>query len=206
MSILLILYKIVRSYCFPLWNFVLYIWSTDSIEYFIVTRKLDRSCFVLPIYDDSDVDDFEETDDSFVLIRYHIYTSTSNRVYYKVLRDIDTVSGSLINYLVSMHHFDSLEFSNCSFIDCQTSNEDECHHINMREFSLVSNELFFELFNEWLWMYYLNDDYLPHTVTTVIDTDVNILSLKDTMYIKLEKNTYVIMDDDYVEVGDKKND
>lgn len=193
MSLLTIVYKFFRGYFFPMWHQILYLLNTSSIEYFIVTRRADTSCVMLPIYDDTEVD---APDDSFVLIRYNVFTRASNNVFYKVIRSPFTFSGSMFNHLVCMHNFDSLEFSTCSFMDCQTTNEDDSRHIPIKEFSLVSNELFFELFNEWLWIYYLNDDYLPNTVTTLIDREVNILSIKDT-YIKLEKNKYVVMDDDW---------
>lgn len=207
MNLLFVFYKFIRNFCLPLWNLLVYGLCANTIEYFIVTR-LDDSCVMLPIYDESDLDELEvqETDDVFVMIRYTIYTTTSSKVFYKVLRD----NSNSFSEIVSMHGFDSLQFSNCSFIDCQTANEDDCHQIQMTEFSLVSNELFFDLFNEWLWMYYLNTDYLPNTVTTLIDTNVNVLSLKNT-YIKLEKDKYIVMDDNednnYVTIcQDKKND
>ena len=208
MSLLLMLYKLCRSYLFPMWQYILYLLNTNNIEYFIVARR-DEMCIMLRMFDELEYE-LNDSEESFILIRYNMYTSASSNVYYKIIRDANIT----ISNLVSMHDFDSLQVSTCSFIDCQTTNEDGSYHIPMREFSLVSNELFFELFNEWLWIYYLNDDYLPNTVTTLIDQDVNILSLKDT-YIKLEKNKYVVMDDNWskeednyvmTECQDKKND
>ena len=206
MSILLMVYKLVRTYLFPMWQYIVYLLNTNSVEYFMITRRND-SCVMLPIFDE-----FEEevSEDSFILIRYNVYTSKSSNVYHKVIRDAKTPFYNL----VCIHRLDSLNLSNYSFIDCQSKNEDDSKMIPMSEFSLVSNELFFELFNEWLWMYYLNDDYLSETVTTLIDKDINIITLKN-QYIKLEKNNYVIMDDNtnednnYVimnETQDKKND
>jgi hypothetical protein len=148
---------------------------------------------------------FEETKvtnpDSFFLIKYYVVTPSNSYTYYRVIRNTETPYSKL----VTCYGLDSFEFPTFSFLDCQTSSPSQYFSIPLNEFMLVSNELFFGLFNEWLWTYYLNDDPVEGVETTIIDENVNIIQLKNK-YVKLHKTNYEIIDDNVTELVDQDVD
>lgn len=186
MSCCVYLYYLYRTYVVYYYYTIMYsIYNNYKTYQIIIVTPDKQNCYALNLDKDNYTLLNSKIFTSFIIVKHQIYKNQMYSTYYEIIRENLNTYDDFMN----IEKNKKIKISNYKFIGAEVKNNENTFIIPIKEFLIVSNQLFFKEFNMWLLQYYFKSKYENPNIK-LIDENINI--------IELENESLTILENDYV--------